>query len=389
MRGFFDSLKSILRTDKAKTDSAVFRLHYKVTFCICLASSLLVTGREYFGDAITCIPPGEEYMQKIVDTYCWIHSTFTVPGGIGKRIGSEVAHPGVEKFTPGMIRTQHKYYQWVCFVLFFQGVCFYFPRYLWKLWEQGKMRNLSTGLESAVQSEEEKRSKIEQVVSYLAATLRTNDAYMAQYVACEVIAFVNVVLQIYVIDVFLGGSFSSFGLDVLRHSDMNPDERTDPMIRVFPRMTKCNFHFYGSSGDVQKYDTLCILPLNVINEKIYIFLWFWLMFLCLLTFASLAVRVILLFSPRLRLMLICRKAKLTDRYLVRHVADHLRVSDWFLLHMLSKNIDPLNFWDVLTELARDLKADRNGNGSGKAPLLGQDTLISAPLATEGSAGDDV
>jgi hypothetical protein len=191
--------------------------------------------------------------------------------------------------------------------------------------------------------------------------------YFFQYVACEVLNFVNVILQIYLIDVFLGGSFSSFGLDVMKHSEMNPEERTDPMIRVFPRMTKCSFNFYGSSGDVQKYDTLCILPLNVINEKIYIFLWFWFMLLAFLTFVALVLRVVIILSPRLRYYLISKRARLTDRYMIRCVIDHLKCSDWFVLHQLSKNMDALNFRDLVTEIARDIKSDRNGNG--KTPLL--------------------
>jgi len=36
----------------------------------------------------------------------------------------------------------HKYYQWVCFVLFLQAAFFYIPRYLWKTSEGGKIRLL-------------------------------------------------------------------------------------------------------------------------------------------------------------------------------------------------------------------------------------------------------
>ena len=36
----------------------------------------------------------------------------------------------------------HKYYQWVCFTLFFQAILFYIPRYLWKTWEAGKIKML-------------------------------------------------------------------------------------------------------------------------------------------------------------------------------------------------------------------------------------------------------
>jgi hypothetical protein len=48
-------------------------------------------------------------------------------------------------------------------------------------------------------------------------------------------------------------------------------------------MTKCEFHKFGSSGTVQKFDALCVLPLNIINEKIYVFLWFWFVIVSIIT----------------------------------------------------------------------------------------------------------
>jgi hypothetical protein len=39
------------------------------------------------------------------------------------------------------------------------------------------------------------------------------------------------------------------------------------MARVFPRMTKCIYKKFGASGTIQTHDALCILPINVINEK--------------------------------------------------------------------------------------------------------------------------
>jgi hypothetical protein len=61
------------------------------------------------------------------------------------------------------------------------------------------------------------------------------------------------------------------------------------MIYVFPRMTKCTFHKFGTSGNIEKHDALCILPLNIVNEKIYIFIWFWLLILGFLTFVILVI----------------------------------------------------------------------------------------------------
>ena len=126
---FFESLSNLIRLDRVCIDNAVFRLHYKLTVLLLVACSLLVTGKEYFGDPIDCIYPDDNDEDQFLDTYCWIHSTFTLPDAFNKQVGiNGVAAPGVDKYTPGAQRTYHKYYQWVCFALFFQAIGFYFPR---------------------------------------------------------------------------------------------------------------------------------------------------------------------------------------------------------------------------------------------------------------------
>jgi hypothetical protein len=47
---------------------------------------------------------------------------------------------------------------------------------------------------------------------------------------------VNVVGQIFFIDYFLGFEFTSYGFDVLYFSLMAPDDRVDPMRKVFPKV---------------------------------------------------------------------------------------------------------------------------------------------------------
>ena len=81
--------------------------------------------------------------------------------------------------------------------------------------------------------------------------------------------------QLFLMDRFLGGTFFTFGIEVISFALRDEEDRVDPVIYVFPRMTKCTFHKFGSSGEIESHDALCILPINIINEKIYIFLWFW------------------------------------------------------------------------------------------------------------------
>jgi len=42
---------------------------------------------------------------------------------------------------------------------------------------------------------------------------------------------------------------------------------------LFPKVSKCSFKKYGPSGDIIKDDVICLLPLNVVYEKILIWIW--------------------------------------------------------------------------------------------------------------------
>lgn len=59
--------------------------------------------------------------EDTLNTYCWIHATYTVPAALWKVAGRQVAYPGVanSKDTDGTVK-HVKYYQWVAFMLFFQ-----------------------------------------------------------------------------------------------------------------------------------------------------------------------------------------------------------------------------------------------------------------------------
>lgn len=119
MLDIFRELRGLLRVSHVHIDSWVFRLHYSVTTTCMFAFSLIVSAKQYVGNPIDCIH-SKDIPEEVLNTYCWIHSTYTIPSAFWKRIGFDVAHPGVDKTIDPEERRYHKYYQWVCFCLFFQ-----------------------------------------------------------------------------------------------------------------------------------------------------------------------------------------------------------------------------------------------------------------------------
>lgn len=151
---------------------------------------------------------------------------------------------------------------------------FYVPHWIWKNMEDGKIRMITDGLRGMVSVPDDyRRERQDRILKYFVNSLNTHNGYSFAYFLCELLNFVNVIVNIFMVDKFLGGAFMSYGTDVVKFSNMDQDKRYDPMIEIFPRLTKCTFHKYGPSGSIQKHDTLCVLALNILNEKIYIFLW--------------------------------------------------------------------------------------------------------------------
>lgn len=317
--------------------------------------SVVVTSRQYIGDPIDCMV--DEIPHEVMDTYCWIYSTFTIPDRLTGRIGKDIIHPGVAPYAKGEDAVKyHKYYQWVCFVLFFQAILFYIPHYLWKIFESGRISKLVQELKGPIIPDDAKSDRINLIVSYFVSNLHAHKFYSYRFFFCEILNLVNVIGQIYFMDYFLDGEFSTYGMDVFKFTGMDPDERDDPMARVFPKVAKCTFHKYGPSGTVQYFDGLCVLPINIVNEKIYVFLWFWLVALSVVTGLAIIYRVAILALPGLREIRLRSVSRFAASKEIKTIIRKFEVGDWFLLYQIGINTDPLIFKEIISKLANDLES---------------------------------
>ncbi|XP_050357652.1 innexin inx1 [Nymphalis io] len=335
-----------------KTDNAVFRLHNVFTTVLLLTCSVIITATQYVGQPIQCIVGGG-LPANVVNTFCWITSTFTMPDAFAREAGKEVAHPGVmNEYDSSQEKKYYTYYQWVCFVLFFQAIMCYTPKYLWDAFEGGLLRTIVMGLNIGVCHAEEKEKKKEVIINYLIRHERTHKLYALRYWGCELLCLINIVLQLWMMDAFFNGEFFSYGTRVLGYSEVPQEERYDPMIYVFPRVTKCTFHKYGASGTIQTHDSLCILPLNIVNEKTYIFLWFWYIILAIILVLLVIYRLIIIFVPTVRPRLLHARARTIAMESAVVVSQRTDVGDWWLLYMLARNMDPLIYRELISELIK-------------------------------------
>ncbi len=133
---------------------------------------------------------------------------------------------------------------------------------------------------------------------------------------------------------FFDGEFMSYGWRVLNNSEVPQEQRFDPMVYVFPRVTKCIFHKYGASGSIQKHDSLCILPLNIVNEKTYIFIWFWYWILALMLVGLMVYRALIIFVPSVRSKVLNARNRMVPREVAEAISRKTDIGDWWICYML-------------------------------------------------------
>ena len=129
-------------------------------------------------------------------------------------------HPGVAPPPPGEDVVYHRYYQWVVFVLFLQASMFHLPRIVWKHLEGGLMKMLVGDFTDPLMliSKDRRLERVAfirryfqettkvRVSGYLLVNISTiclpkgHGGYALSFFVCEVLALVNVIVQIYFTD---------------------------------------------------------------------------------------------------------------------------------------------------------------------------------------------
>ncbi|XP_063243975.1 innexin inx3-like [Bacillus rossius redtenbacheri] len=323
-------------------------LHHAATAVLLLACCLLVCVRQYFGQPVHCLLDvmGDDSAvnEHVLNTYCFVAATYTVlPEEGGRGLGQPHAGVGPDWWRGKQLpRRRHAYYQWVPLALFLQFLSFRAPHLAWERWEGGLVRASLGGLAGArplLLGAQERHQLLRRLAGYFEARRGSHRYWAAGYLACDLLQLLNVAANLLLTDVLLGGTFAGYGLQVVKFLQLHPEDgRYDAIDAVFPKVTKCTFYKYGPSGSLQNLDALCVMALNVVNEKIYTALWFWLLPLAAVSAAALLWRLVV--AGALVRGRTGWAARLTAPGLPAWAARRLDLGDWLYLHLLLRNMDP-------------------------------------------------
>lgn len=182
---------------------------------------------------------------------------------------------------------------------------------------------------------------------------------------CQILAIIILILNFVMTNLFLdGGTFYRYGYDVINYTfsknetmdeeAKNTPEQYDPMCVTFPTRVSCTMKIGGTGSGTNWVNGLCILSQNIINEKIYLFLWFWFMLLFILAAINMVLHICVIAVPKCRQLIITKKisdwghgTRDLDYYI-----NNCTIGDWFVLLQISKNNHKEYFVKFLQELAR-------------------------------------
>ena len=227
------------------------------------------------------------------------------------------------------------------------------PRYIWKCAEGGYLRATFDGLkkltlgdkgfedsdDALLKIEANVNSKVERMLKFFRPNKHSNWKYFKWFF------FTNYVLNGVVLGIvwfttqcLLNHHFLTYGSELIRYLTRDDFETNpyiiNPMDFVFPKMTKCEYRRVGFSGSNETHAALCVVLLNILNEKIFFALWILYVLLSIIICVSSATRVIFYLVRPFRVQWIKDICKVSHKT-AEMLDEDLGYGDLFMLEQLS------------------------------------------------------
>ncbi len=120
----------------------------------------------------------------------------------------------------------------------------------------------------------------------------------------------NAVSQLFLLNRFIGNDYHAFGFEII---EMLMSGQEWHEMRHFPRVTYCDFKI-REIGNQHDWTVQCVLRINLFNEVIYIFMWFWLCILAVFSLIDFLTWMMRLIVPGDKLRFIKRHIDIYNTY---------------------------------------------------------------------------
>ncbi|XP_067686745.1 innexin unc-9-like [Haliotis asinina] len=351
------------------------RLNHNWTTFLLTFFCLVITTTQIAGSPIKCWISKETDHPDYIHNSCWVKNTYHAP----------ISHPlPVEEKERQM--AELKYYQWLPIILLVQALMFKTPNMIWSLCQRNGGINIEkiTSLSQKTQYTEpkERATTIKNIAAYIHSWLlfererrytifsrmrhrmsrlsilffplgsRNGTYLVGLYFFSKILYFANSVGQYFLLNALLGFDFLNFGILVLSNL-LDNGEFTETT--AFPRVTYCDVKI-RQLQNVNTYTYQCVLSINMLSEKIFAILWFWLLFLACMNAVSTLIWSYNLIYRR-------NRVRYVEKYLSRFVNvedekelcrkfidDYIRDDGVLVLRAVANNSSIMVLGDIVEEL---------------------------------------
>ncbi|KAK6767105.1 hypothetical protein RB195_026493 [Necator americanus] len=375
-------LRAVRRSMASNDDDWSDRLSHLITSNMLVTAAGIVSYKMFSDGPLECMPPSffPKSWSRYAENYCWSQDTYFVE----PKQHVELLKPD-QRYTP---ERELSYYQWVPFFLLLQAAFFRAPSFLWKSFSNHSGIRMHEVVEKAKDSanvEEEVRQKnICILARHLQNALRfhrrmekrrvvvhktvtclnyqySSGFVSAVYLFTKALYLVNVVLQLWLMNYFLGtNKHQWYGLGVIKDIVNGVEWETSG---YFPRSAICDFEV-RQIANIQKYSVQCVLVINIFNEKIFVILWFWYLLLFVSAAFTFVTWFFVLLFPCFSRWFIEQHLELssldsfdsesmkTSANVRKFVYDYLHRDGVFVLRMVSAHAGIIFGTDLIVELWR-------------------------------------
>jgi len=385
------------KTRVGNDDDFADRLSSRYTVVLLVTFAALVCMNQYVRNPITCWAPVHfsGAHTRFTTNYCWIKNTYYLPWE------QEVPVTVDEK------RQMVSYYQWIPFILLIQAVMFYIPTLIWHglngkagidadnilavaatlsradtaETHDHKLRLLVKHIDRFLGTRQEREVHgcgvfcVLRVLSCATCGRRLGSYLLVLFIVSKLLYILNVIGQLFLLNVILNTKYSTFGVNMISDLAGQRDWTEDSYV-AFPRVTFCDFRIRGQDlANTQSYTVQCVLPVNMYNEKIYTFLWFWMVFVALISCISLVLWILRAVIPSDRRKFLMNHLRLGDCLqggdyyngeLVRKFnVNYLKQDGALTLRLIAHNTDNITTTEIICALWDNWKKNNLGGSPGE------------------------
>lgn len=181
--------------------------------------------------------------------------------------------------------------------------------------------------------------------------------YAFRFAFCELLNVLMVGLNMWLLNMVFAGFWWDFAPAIRALFAGNYSLWKAEAGLIFPIYAKCDYTKIGVSGSITFHDALCMLTMNSLNEKIFTFMWLWLVALAVVATTNVCYRTVWFASSTLRLKLLQSMACRMSMGKLRRATCDANVGECFFLLQIGRNVHPIVFGDIMETLAASRKAD--------------------------------